>query len=81
LSLFIKGSGKKNQGGLYEGAESEIDPLDIFNGFPRPVSLWSGSEIRKGLFSDPSLIPYALNIVLDLMSMNENNQNKCLDEK
>jgi hypothetical protein len=76
LSLFIKGSGKKNHVGLYVGAESEIDPLEIFNLFPRPVSRWSGSEIRKGLFSDPSLIPYALNIVLDLMSMNENNPKK-----
>jgi hypothetical protein len=42
--------------GLYIGEGSENRSFWIFNLFPRPTGLKPGSQIWKGLFSDPSPI-------------------------
>jgi hypothetical protein len=51
-ALFIKGRGKKIQAGsLFWGRV-----FRIFGPFPWPTGLGLGSQILKGLFSDPSPI-------------------------
>jgi len=50
---------RKTTVGLYGREGSENRPSQIFNPFPRPTGLGLESQIRKGLFSDPSPIPKA----------------------
>jgi hypothetical protein len=47
---------RKITAGLYIGEGSEKRPFRIFDPFPRPTGLKPGSQIWKGLFSDPSPI-------------------------
>jgi hypothetical protein len=47
---------RKITAGLYIGEGSENRPFRIFDPFPRPTGLKPGSQIWKGLFSDPSPI-------------------------
>jgi len=54
--LFVIGRRKKNIFGLYFGEGSENRPFEIFDAFPWVTGLRLRSQIRKGLFSDPSPI-------------------------
>jgi hypothetical protein len=61
LFVFIYISGNQNHAGLFR-------PLRIFDPFPWPTGLGPGSQMQKGLFSNPSPL-HAVLLRLDSVAL------------